>query len=127
MSDIGYIQIRAFTSNAQIPLKDVAIAVTDSGNSAIALRLTNRNGALDQPIAIQVPSPSAGQAPNTGVIPFTSVNIHARIPNFEQIQVEHVQVFPNTVTVQALEFIPLSEYPDSFNELEIFETSPQNL
>ena len=40
MSSIGYIQVHAFTSNAQIPLKDVAISIMDTNGSAIALRLT---------------------------------------------------------------------------------------
>ena len=127
MSDIGYIQVHAYTSNAQIPLKDVAIAVTDSSDSALALRLTNRSGMLDAPIPISVPRPSAGQSPNTGIIPYTRVNLYGRISDYEQIEIEDLQIFPNTVTVQNLEMIPLSEYPDSWNEKELFQTKPQNL
>ena len=44
MSATGYIQVHAYTSNAQIPLQDVAIAITDPSGKAIALRLTNRSG-----------------------------------------------------------------------------------
>ena len=50
----------------------MAVAITDSGGSAIALRLTNRNGELDQPIPIQVPDITAGQSPDTGTIPFST-------------------------------------------------------
>ena len=50
MSAKGYIQVRAYTSTAQIPLQYVAIMVTDAGGTAIAMRLTNRNGTLDDPI-----------------------------------------------------------------------------
>lgn len=119
--------MHAYTSNARIPQEGVAITVTDTGGSAIAMRLTNRSGTLDAPIAITVPDRSAGQTPNTGVIPFTDVNLYARIEDYETIEIENLQVFPGTLTVQNLEMIPLAEFPDSWNKLEIFNTPPQNL
>ena len=127
MSATGYIQVHAYASNAQIPLKDVAIAITDTKGSAIALRLTNRSGQLDEPVAITVPDLSAGQTPNTGVVPFTVVNLYAKLPDYEEIEVENLQVFPDTVTSQNLELIPLSELPEYWNQVEIFDTPKQNL
>lgn len=127
MSATGYIQVHAFASNAQIPLKDVAVAITDENGSAIALRLTNRSGQLDEPVAITVPDLSASQTPNTGVVPFASVNLYARLPDYEEIEVENLQVFANTVTSQNLELIPLSELPEYWNQVEVFDTPKQNL
>ena len=127
MSAKGYIQVHAYTSYAQLPLKDVAISITDSGGAAIALRLTNRSGFLDAPIELDVPDISAGQAPNTGIIPFAVVNLYARLNNYEAIEIENLQIFPNTTTLQNLEMIPLSELPNSWNKLEIFNTPAQNL
>lgn len=46
MSATGYIQVRAYTSTAQFPLKDVAITVTSTDGTAIAMRLTDRNGKI---------------------------------------------------------------------------------
>lgn len=127
LSAFGYLQVRAYTSYAQIPLKDVAVTVTDLSGAAIAMRLTNRSGLLDTPLEIEVPELSASQSPNTGIIPFASVNLYARLENFEEIEVERVQVFANTVTVQNLAFIPLSELPGTWNKTEIFDTPAQNL
>ena len=127
MPATGYIQIRAYESYAQIPLKDVAVTVTDINGSAIAMRLTNRNGKLDQPIPISVPDISAGQSPNTGIIPFAVVNLYARLEDYEQIFIRNLQVFPDTVTTQNLELIPLSEFPDKWNKTEEFDTNVQNL
>lgn len=127
MSAIGYIQVHAYTSNAQIPLQGVAVTITTPTGSAIAMRLTNRSGALDIPVAIDVPNRDAGLSPNTGVVPFTNVNLYARLENFETIEAENLQVFPGTLTVQNLAMIPLSELPDSWNKAEIFNTPPQNL
>lgn len=127
LSAKGYIQVHAYTSYAQIPLKDVAVSITDVSGAAIALRLTNRSGFLDSPIEIEVPDLSSSQAPNTGIIPFAVVNLYARIANYEAIEIENLQIFPGVTTLQNLEFIPLAELPDNWNKLEIFNTPPQNL
>jgi len=127
LSAIGYIQVYAYTSKARIPLEGAAVTITRPDGSAIAMRLTNRNGTLDAPVEIAVPDLSASQSPNTGIIPFTDVNLYARLADFETIEVENLQVFAGTLTVQDLSMIPLSELPDSWNKMEIFNTPPQNL
>ena len=127
MSATGYIQVHAYTSNAQIPLENVAISITDPKGSAIALRLTNRSGQLDVPIPISVPDLSASQTPNSGVIPYTTVNLFAKLTNFEEIEANDIQIFADTVTNQNLEMIPLSELPEYWNQVEIFNTPKQNL
>ncbi len=105
----------------------VAVTVTDTDGAAIAMRLTNRSGILDEPIEISVPDQSASQAPNTGIIPFTTVDLYARLENFEEIFIENLQVFPNIITDQDLELIPLSEFPEKWNKTESFSTPTQNL
>lgn len=126
MSAIGYIQVHAYTSNAQIPLENVTVMITDSAGSALAMRLTDRSGRIE-PIIINVPDKATSQAPDPGVIPFTTINIYARLENFEQIEAENVQIFADTVTTQNLEMIPLAEHPDSWTKSEIFDTPVQNL
>lgn len=127
LSATGYIQVHAYTSFAQIPLRDVAITITDTAGAAIAMRLTNRSGILDKPVEITVPDLSASQSPNTGVIPYTIVDLYARLENYEEIHIERLQIFANTTTNQNLEMIPLSELPANWNQAEIFYTPSQNL
>ena len=127
LSASGYIQVHAYTSNARIPLQGTAVTITGTDGTGIAMRLTNRNGTLDTPVEITVPDQSASQTPNTGIVPYTSVNLYARLENFETIEIENLQVFAGTLTVQDLLMIPLSELPESWNRLEIFNTPPQNL
>ena len=127
LPETGYIQVHAYTSYAQIPLQEVAVSVTDASGAAIALRLTNRSGTLDQPVAVETPTTATSQSPDTGSIPFTTVNLYARLKDYEAIEIENLQIFPGTITVQNLEMIPLSELPQSFNKLEVFPTPPQNL
>ena len=100
--------------------------ITTPNGNVIAMRLTDRSGQIE-PIPITVPDKAASQTPDSGIVPFTDVNIYARLQDFEQIEAENVQVFPNVVTNQNLEMIPLSEFPDKWTQAEIFNTPAQNL
>lgn len=127
MSATGYIQVHAYTSQAQIPIKDAAVAITDTNGSAIALRLTDKSGQLEEPIPITVPDLAVSQTPNTGETPYAVVNLYAKADLYEEIEIENLQVFPDTITVQNLELIPQAELPDYWNQVEIFNIPPQNL
>lgn len=126
MSSTGYIQVRAYTSVAQFPLKDVAIAITATDGTAIAMRLTDRNGQVS-PIEIPVPDKSESLTPNVNETPFTSVNLYARLKGYEQVESENIQIFADTTTIQNLEMIPLSELPADWDQTVIYNTPPQNL
>ena len=122
----GYIQVRAYESYAQIPLQDVAISVTASDGTVLAMRLTDRNGKI-VPIEVPAPELAESQTPGSPEAPFTTVTLNAKRKGYEQITVDDVQIFADTVTLQTLEMIPISELPDRWNQAEIFQTPPQNL
>ena len=122
----GYIQVHAYTSYARIPLQDVTIAVSATDGTAIALRLTDRSGRIE-PIPVPVPDLEDSLSPNPPERPFATVNITARLKDYEQIFVDDVQVFSGVTTDQDLELIPLSELPESRTQSETFVTSQQNL
>ena len=100
--------------------------ITRPDGTAIAMRLTDRSGLIDE-VPISVPDRSASQTPDTGIVPYTNVNIYARLEDYEQIEAENVQIFADTVTTQNLELIPLSELPEAWTKTELFNTPPQNL
>lgn len=122
----GYIQVHAFTSYAQIPLQDVSVSVSAADGTAIALRLTDRSGRIE-PIPIPVPDREESLTPNPPERPFATVNLTARLKDYEQIFVDNVQVFSGVTTNQDLELIPLAELPASRSKSETFLTSQQNL
>ena len=126
MPATGYIQVYAYSSFARLPLQDVAVTVTAADGTAIAMALTDRNGKI-QPIPIPVPDKAASQSPDTGEVPFTTVNLQARLKGYEQIFIKGLQVFADTTTGQDLEMIPLSELPGKWDQTEIFDTPRQNL
>ena len=126
LSATGYIQVRAYASTAKFPLKDVAITVTSADGTAIAMRLTDRNGMIT-PIEVPVPDKSESQEPEPPEKPFATVNLYARLKGYEQVEAENLQVFADTVTNQNLELIPLSALPNQWDQTVIFNTPPQNL
>lgn len=126
MPAIGYLQARAYTSRAQIPVEDTAVSVVDNDGKLLGLRLTNSSG-LTTPIKIEVPDARNSQSPDTGKPAFTTVNLYARADGYEQILARNIQVFAGIVTTQDLNLIPLSELPGNWNQAEVFDTPPQNL
>lgn len=126
MPSTGYIQVRAYTSTAQFPLQNVAVTITAADGTALAMRLTDRNG-LIQPVSLPVPDKEESLHPDPDQIPYTRVNLYARLKDFEQIESENLQVFAGVVTVQNLEMIPLAELSDSWEQMVIYDTPPQNL
>ena len=125
MPSVGYIQVHAYTSYAQLPLKDVAISVTTGDGTVLAMRLTDRSGRIT-PVEVPVPELAESLSPGNAA-PFTPVMLYARLDGYEQIQIDDLQVFADTVTVQDLEMIPLSELPSLWSKSETFLTPPQNL
>lgn len=126
LSATGYIQVHAFASNARLPLENVAITITAADGTAIAMRLTNRSGTI-VPIPIPVPDKWESQSPDPPEQPFTNVNLYAHLQGYEQIEADNIQVFADVTTNQNLEMIPLSEFPEQWNQTVIFNTPPQNL
>ena len=126
LASTGYITVHAYTSYAQIPLEDVAISITAADGTAIAMRLTDRNGQI-RPVPIPVPDRAESLSPDPGELPFTRVNLYARKKGFEQMEFENLQLFSGTTTNQNIEMVPLSELPGSWDQTAIFDTPAQNL
>ena len=122
----GTLAVNAYTGTARLPLQDVAVAITAADGTAIALRLTDRDG-LISPIEIPTPDTEAGQTPDTGVTPYTVVNLYARKEGFRQRENEGLQLFPGTETRLDLELIPFSELPENWDEINVYRATSQNL
>lgn len=126
MSATGYIQVNAYESYARLPLTDVAVTITAEDGTAIAMRLTDRNGQI-VPVEIPVPDLQESQSPDPPERPYAIVNLYAHLKGYERIDAENLQVFAHTVTRQDLVMIPLAELPNQWDQTVIFNTPPQNL
>ena len=126
MPATGYLQVRAYESYAQLPLENLAVTVTASDGTAIAMRTTDRNGRID-PIEIPVPDRSESLTPDPQERPFALINLYAHKRGYERVESENLQLFAGTTTIQNLEMIPLSELPGSWSQFVLYDTPPQNL
>lgn len=126
MASTGYLQAHIYTSNAQLPLSNVAVVVTSPDGTAIAMRITDQSG-LIAPIEIPVPPLEESQEPGSEERPYTQVNLIVELPGFERIEAENLQIFAGTTTYQNLEMIPLSSEPFGQNQTIHYITPPQNL
>ena len=129
MPSQGSLLVRIITSNAMIPVEDATITVTQTSPQGLAellaIRLSDESG---QTKSLTVPTPdiTISQAPSEEQ-PFSLVNVIAEHPLYERIAVNDVQIFPDTVSIQLLQFVPLNEYPDVWDQTEVFNVTPQNL
>ena len=126
MSAIGYIQARAYTRSAQLPLRDAAVVITAPDNTAIAMRMSDRSG-LIPPIEIPVPSPSESQKPGGDDQPCALVNLYAYHNGYGPFVAKSLQVFADTTTFQNIMLIPLSQLPDGTEDSMNVVTPPQDL
>lgn len=126
MSDIGYLQARAYASSAQLPLRDVAVSITDEDGNAIAMRLTDRSGVIS-PVQIPVPDRFESQEPDAEETPYSLVNLMAYRKGYDTIEAKHLQVFAGTVTYQELEMIPMSEHSATNEDTIFYDTPSQDL
>ena len=126
MSAIGYIQAHAFVSNAQIPLRDVAVVGTAPDDTAIAMRVTDRSGLIPV-IEIPVPNLSESQEPGAEEKPYALVNMYASRNGFGPFESRNIQVFAGTTTFQDIKLIPLSQLPQGKEDSMNVDTPPQNL
>ena len=126
LASTGYLQAHIYTSNAQLPLSNVAVVVTSPDGTAIAMRITDQSG-LIAPIEIPVPPLEESQEPGSEERPYTQVNLIVELPGFERIEAENLQIFAGTTTYQNLEMIPLSTEPFGQNQTIHYITPPQNL
>lgn len=126
MSAIGYIQARAYTSSAQLPLRGVTVVVTASDGTAIAMRTTDRSGLIPV-IQIPVPDWSESREPGADECPYAQVNMFAYLGGFGPFESKNIQVFADTTTFQNIMLVPLSQLPrGTENSLNVV-TPPQNL
>ena len=126
MPSTGYIQVRAFASYAQLPLRDVAVTITAEDGTAIAMRLTNRSS-LTPAVSIPTPDRIESETPNPSERPYTTIRIQASKSGYEQINADNVQVFSGVTTIQNLEMVPLSELSESWDQSIQLNTPSQNL
>lgn len=128
MPDSGQIRIRTYASRAILPLEDSTVAIeTESGGktSLLALRQTDESG-LTPYITVETPSAENSQVPDQAR-GWTNVTVIVSHPEFRRVIIRNVQIFPGIVSQQAVEMVPLEQFPESGDLTESFDIPPQDL
>ncbi len=125
---VGYVVVRVYTSNAQLPIKNAFIRVT-TGTSPnadlLGFRTTNEFGETGI-ISIETPDLDLSLSPSE-VTPFSICDIEVSHPLYYTMIIKDVQVFANTRTVQEVELIPLEENSEPQNRTITSNIPAQNL
>ncbi len=128
MAAKGAITVHTYLGNEALPVADVGVHVVQRIEDAellIAYRTTDRNGQTDI-VEVDTPDVSNSQTPEGG-LPFASVDIRVRHPDYHAVYVHNVQVFADTLTRLPVQLIPNSErLPGEMTTEQIYIT-PQQL
>lgn len=130
MDGTGRLNVRVYTSRAQIPVEGATVAVTsavEEGKRTLwSVQSTDRSGAV-KPIEIKAPSAGLSMEPGESSQPYTLCDVWAEHPGFAALVVEGVQIFSGVDTFQGMELSPLAEGTNSLTTTDVREISRQNL
>ena len=124
----GFLNVRVFASNAQLPIAGATVSITQAaqtGTRLLAVRLTDESGRIS---TVRIDTPEKSESLSPGLpIPFTSVDVTVDHPDYTRALLENVQIFTGIVTQQNVELIPLSARPDVHNMTDVVNTTAQGL
>ena len=110
----GILQVRVFTSIAELPLAGATVIVaqpTDSGKYAlVSVQQTDSSGMI-HPVPLSTPtiaqscSPSAGDAPP----PFALCDVWVEMSSYAMQSAYNIQIFPGVDTLQEFRLPPLEQ------------------
>lgn len=128
MASQGSVVTRVYTSDAYLPLRNVAVIyrqTTQEGtNTLLAVKNTNISG-LTEPLYIETPDLEQSLTPGSMLKPYTTISITVSAPGYNTATAEGVQIFPGVQTLQGFQLRPLSSFDLAGST--IVKEPPQNL
>ncbi len=128
MTGTGYLTVRISTSDAELPIQDATVTVTQNtpgGVKLLAVRITDRSGVVPN-IAIVTPELDESLSPG-GPIPYAVVDVTVDRPGYDRALVENVQLFPGIQSQQDISLVPQSRAPEVFNMTDVVDITAQDL
>lgn len=110
MASQGTVIVRAYVSDAQLPLARVPVTFTDENGNILDVRLTNSSG-MTQPLSVATPDVSQSRRPGAVSRPYTVIGIRLDQPGYQSVLLEGVQIFPDVQTIQTVQMLPLPTVP----------------
>lgn len=106
MASQGSVEVRAYTSDAQLPLARAPVTFYDGEGTVLAVLLTDSSGRT-APLQVAAPDESQSLYPGSVRKPYASVKIRVDQPGYRSVVLEGVQIFPGVRTVQTVQMVPL--------------------
>lgn len=128
MPDSGQLRIRTYASRAVLPLTDSTVVIeTENGGliSLLAVRQTDESG-LTPYITVETPASENSQTPDQAR-GWTNVTVIVSHPDYRRVVIRNVQIFPGIVSQQAVEMVPLEQFPETADQTQQFDIPPQDL
>ncbi|MBQ6430509.1 MAG: spore cortex-lytic protein [Oscillospiraceae bacterium] len=128
MTGTGYLTVRISTSDAELPIQDATVTVTQNtsgGVKLLAVRITDRSGVVPN-IAIGTPDLNESLSPG-GPIPYALVDVTVDRPGYDRALIENVQLFPGIQSQQDISLVPQSRTPEVFNMTDVVDITAQDL
>ena len=130
MAQNGTLIVRAFLSNAQLPIPGATVIVSapsgggDGRQKLLSIQLTNESGVAG-PITLEAPDKSESITPGHNGTAFSNYTLIVEHPDYQLALYDNLQVFPGVETVQDVPMIPLSA--NGRNESDLTTVTPQPL
>lgn len=128
MTGTGFLTVRISTSDAELPIQDATVTVTQDtpgGVDLLAVRISDRSGVVPN-IAISTPALGESLSPG-GPIPYTVVDVTVDHPGYDRALIENVQLFAGVQSQQDVALVPQSRTPEAFNMTDVVNITPQDL
>lgn len=128
MAQNGTLLVRAFVSNAQLPVPGATVIVSkpepNERQRLLSIQLTNENGVAG-PITLEAPDTAGSLNPGNNGSSFYDYTLLVEHPGYQLAVFEELQIFPGVETVQDIPLIPLSA--NGRNESDTVTVTPQPL
>ena len=111
MAQTGSLIIRAFTSQAQLPVSGATVIISspaeDGRRKVFSIQTTDESGGT-QPVELEAPDLSLSESPG-GAAPFSDYSLVVEHPEYYLATFEKLQIFPGVVTIQNVPLVPLPQ------------------
>ena len=111
MPQTGTLTVRAFTSNAQLPVSGATVIISsqeeDGRRKVFSLQTTDVSG-VTPPISLEAPDKDLSEGPGQAA-PFSNYSLVVEHPEYYLATFERLQVFPGVETVQNVPLVPLPQ------------------
>ena len=130
MAQSGTLNVRVYTSQAEIPVVGATVMVATRGRDGkyqlISLQETDDSGNI-RPVKVDAPPAGESTEPNGAVQPFAAVDVWVEHPGYEVMWLEQVQVLAGQQTDQQEELNPLVAGESWTERTDVRPIQPQQL